>query len=229
MTDTELIDAYLHQELSGPELAQVEERLRTDGAFREEVELQRALATQVRAEWAAQKLAQFKQWEQAARQAEPPQPHPPALSAPKAFPWVRLGWVALALFALVAILWWQWQDQESQNAQLEKPSQTSPVPDQRIFLNLALQRSGGQGMAGQARPVVDQPTLLDTAGAQYALHYRFLGDTLELFVRGGQPAEVRAWRLSEQEAGLRYLLMTGQATYAIERGRAEVYPLAPGQ
>jgi anti-sigma factor RsiW len=228
MTDTELIDAYLHQELSGPELAQVEERLRTDGAFREEVELQRALATQVRAEWAAQKLAQFKQWEQAARQAEPPQPHPPALSAPKAFPWVRLGWVAVALLALVAFWRWLNHDEQPQTGQKETPAQTQPASD-RIFLNLALQLAGGQGMAGQARPVVDQPTLLDTAGAQYALHYRFLGDTLELFVRGGRPAEVRAWRLSEQEAGLRYLLMTGQATYAIERGRAEVYPLAPGQ
>jgi hypothetical protein len=226
MTDTELIDAYLHQELAGPELAQVEARLRSDGAFREEMELQRALANQMKAQWAAQKLAQFKQWEQAASQAEQPPPQPPA----PALPWARLGRVAAGtLMAIVAVWWWASPPEPPQTDQAEQPRQTSPAPDRRIFLSLDLQLAGGQGMAGQARPVVAQPALLDTVAAQYPLHYRFLGDTLELFVRGGRLPEVRAWRLSEQSPDLSYRLMTGQATYAVERGRAEVYPLAPGQ
>jgi anti-sigma factor RsiW len=213
MTDTELIDAYLNNELSPEDRAKVDDRLQRDANFQEEFAWQKALIGQLRAKWAADKMAQFAEWDR--------ETVAPGLKAsvgggrPLYLRWAA----AAAVVSLVVGFGWYFFRKDTETLPLQ------PVVA-RLGLDLPLRLRPGEGLAGNAAQVIQQPVLLDTADATHPFHYRFLGDTLELFVRGASPAQVRAgWRLVEQTPNLTYLLLNDSLTFSLEKGRGGIFPL----
>jgi hypothetical protein len=212
MTDTELIDAYLNNELSPEDRAKVDDRLQQDADFQEEFAWQKTLVGQLRAKWAADKMAQFAEWD---RETAPPLKASAGGSAP-----LYLRWAAVA--AVVSLVIYFGRDF------IRKGDGTVPPRPvvARLGLNLPLRLQPGAGLAGNAAQLTQQPVLLDTADINHPFHYRFLGDTLELFVRGASPAQVRAgWRLVEQTPNQTYLLLNDSLTFSLEKGKGEIFPL----
>lgn len=204
--NAELIDAYLAGELDAARLVQVEARLQTDQAFREEVDLQRALVQQLRAYGQHQLRAQMDQWEQEAAVAETPvRPI-----------WQKIGYYAAAAVAVGALftgLWFAYRPTKS----------SSPTPIGQFF-QVAIQPAGtGLGFAGDSvttdsvwvQWVTDQPN---------PARYRF-GDTLVIQV-GQLPVRQSQVRLEEEPGSGGYRLTVNDSlTYELERGFRQWRPL----
>ncbi|GAA4418145.1 hypothetical protein GCM10023187_51270 [Nibrella viscosa] len=207
MTNTELIDAYLAGQLDDEARQRVEERIRTDAAFRQEVDLQRALLEQLRWRGQQELRARMQQWDAEIGDAEDG---------------VRPLWQRPALYLaasigaalIVAGLWL--------TTRSTTPSPSAETSAAGFWLPVG-SASTGMGFAGDSVETDSVWTAIVPVSGEPD-QYRFT-DTLYLYTHPDRinPGRVR---LTQDPVSGRYrLTVNDTATFLLERGFRRLRPL----
>lgn len=204
-TDSELIDDYLAGRLDILTRQQVEKRIRSDDAFRREVDLQRALHQQLKVYGQQQLRVQMQQWETEAAQEY-------AVVRPL---WQQSAFYVAASIIIILVgagLWFV--NHPSVDSQAQQVAKTFRLPVS----------AKGLGFAGDT-VYTDSVWVQILPATQEIGQYRFT-DTLFIYTRQPSALNVDLIQLTQDTNRGRYKLRLNDTTiYWLERGFRQLRPL----
>jgi hypothetical protein len=228
---TDIIDAYLDGRLSGTDIQELENRLKTDSDLRAEIQAQKAVRKYLIQKGRAELKVKLKMFhkEMLATQHETTESKEALLTfsnkeevvknKPVIFATNRKVNFAIAAAVIVLII--------SIFSILPPPSgQTNKnlVAEGRTY-QIELRELGkkSEGFAGQEIPIADSITLLVKESNKYDFHYQFT-ETLTIYAKHLDPYISKIF--VEHDAGKNtYTLVVDEKRYPLERGFIDINPL----